>query len=109
MAFDERFAHRLRGLFDPALPIQEKRMFGGLAFMVQGHMCIGVVGSDLMVRVGSDAYEDSLAQPHARPMDFTEKQMKGFVYVGDTQALKDKELKAWIQRGLQFISTLPPK
>ena len=109
MPFDERFAQRVRGLFDPALPIVEKRMFGGNAFMVHGHMCVGIVGSDLMVRVGPQAYEESLQLPNARPMDFTGRPMKGFIYVVETGKLSDKELKAWLQRGLRFIATLPPK
>lgn len=109
MAFDEKFAQRIRGLLDPGLPVAEKRMFGGLAFMVRGHMCVGIVGNELMVRVGPDAYEESLALPHARPMDFTGKPMKGFLYVGETHKLSDKELKGWIGRGLRFTGTLPAK
>ena len=84
-------------------------MFGGNAFMVHGHMCVGIVGSDLMVRVGPQAYEESLQLPNARPMDFTGRPMKGFIYVVETGKLSDKELKAWLQRGLRFIATLPPK
>ena len=109
MAYDERFADRLRGLFDPALPVVEKRMFGGLAFLVGGHMCAGVVKSDLMLRVGADSYEEYLQLPNARRMDFTGRPMKGFLYVGNTAKQTDAELKAWLERGLRFIATLPPK
>lgn len=109
MAFDERFAHRLRGLFPPSIPIAEKRMFGGIAFMVRGHMCAGVVGSDLMLRVGPQAYEECLKLPHARPMDFTGRPMKGFLYVVETGKLQDAELREWLDRGLRFVATLPAK
>lgn len=109
MAFDERFAQRLRGLFDPAIPVTEKRMFGGIAFLVRGNMCAGVVGSDLMLRVGADAYAECLRLPNARPMDFTGKPMKGFIYVTGTGKLSDAELRTWLERGLRFVATLPAK
>ena len=109
MAYDESVAQRIRGLIDPALPVAEKRMFGGLAFMHRGHMFIGVVKSELMVRVGPDAYQECLSLPHARPMDFTGKPMKGFLYVGDTHRLPDEALRGWLQRGLRFVASLPPK
>jgi len=84
-------------------------MFGGLAFMVKGHMCCGIVGEDLVVRVGADAHEEALSQPHARAMDFTGRPMKGFVYVGPLGYRTTLGLKTWIRRGLCFVSSLPPK
>ena len=84
-------------------------MFGGLAFMVNGHMCCGLVGEDLVVRVGPGGHDEALAQPHARPMDFTGRQMKGFVYVGALGYRTKAGLRTWIKRGLRFVLSLPPK
>ncbi len=76
--------------------------------MLQGNMCCGVTNDDLMVWVGADALEDALAQPYARPMDFTGRPMKGFVFV-DAAALGDRDLKRWVQRGVTFAGSLPAK
>ena len=84
-------------------------MFGGLAFMANGHMCCGIVGEEFVVRVGADGYEQALSQPHARPMDFTGRQMKGFVYVGPPGYRTSAALRKWIKRGLGFVTSLPPK
>lgn len=84
-------------------------MFGGLAFMVNGHMCCGIVGEELMVRVGPDLYQSSLAQPHTRVMDFTGKTLQGMVYVGSEGLGTERELGQWVQRGLAYVSTLPTK
>jgi TfoX N-terminal domain len=84
-------------------------MFGGLAFMVNGHMCCGIVGEDLVVRTGPDRCEEALSQPHARPMDFTGHAMRGFVYVDPKGLQSTRELKAWIQRGLDFVLSQSPK
>ncbi|MEE3005616.1 MAG: TfoX/Sxy family protein [Chloroflexota bacterium] len=83
-------------------------MFGGIVLMLHGNMCCGVTNDDLMVRVGADALEDALAQPYARPMDFTGRPMKGFVFV-DAAALGDRDLKRWVQRGVTFAGSLPAK
>ncbi len=84
-------------------------MFGGVAFMVNGHMCCGLVGEDLVVRVGAEEHEQALSQPHARAMDFTGRPMRGFVYVGPTGYRTKAALKSWIKRGLRFVESLPPK
>ena len=84
-------------------------MFGGLAFMVNGHMCCGIVGEELMVRVGPDLYQSSLAQPHTREMEFTGKPLKGMVYVGTEGLATEHQLGQWVQRGLAYVSTLPAK
>ena len=79
MAYDEGLAQRLRDYFFERENVVEKKMFGGLAFMVNGNMSVGVTNKgDLMVRVGKDGHDDALAQPHARPMDFTGRKMTGF-------------------------------
>ena len=84
-------------------------MFGGIAFMANGHMSCGVVKETLMVRVGPDRHGDALVRPHAREMDFTGKPMKGFVYVAPEGFESDEDLAAWVTLSLDFVSTLPPK
>ncbi|MEK7833638.1 MAG: TfoX/Sxy family protein, partial [Acidobacteriota bacterium] len=81
MAFSEKLADRIRKQLESENGVVEKKMFGGLAFMVNGNMSCGVVGEDLMVRVGPEAYESALAEPDAREMDFTGRPMKGMIYV----------------------------
>ena len=109
MPYDEGLAQRIREAFESRKDISEKRMFGGIAFLLHGNMCCGVVRSDLMVRVGPDAYTDSLAQPHARKMDFTGKPMRGMIYVAADGIDDDAELEAWLARGVAFSGSLPPK
>ncbi len=84
-------------------------MFGGLAFMVNGHMCCGIVNKNLVVRTGPTQYDAALSKPHARPMDFNGRPMRGFVYVRPEGYRSTRDLKAWIQQGLHFVRTLPPK
>lgn len=110
MAYDQESADRVRKAFAEAGadPV-EKKMFGGLAFMVDGHMSVGLLGDQLMVRVGRKAQEDALAQPHARPMDFTGRPMATMVYVDPAGFEDDGDLDRWIQRGLDFCGSLPPK
>lgn len=107
--WDEDLAGRIRHAFGPRTDLVEKKMFGGLAFMVRGHMCVGLTKADMLVRVGPDAWEDALSQPHARPMDFTGKPMRGMVYVGKGATGRRASLSKWIQRGLSFVNTLPAK
>ncbi len=109
MAYSEELAERARIQLSQQAAFSERKMFGGLTFMVNGHMCCGIVGDELMVRVGSDAYDESLAQPHAREMDFTGKALKGMVYVAQEGIAHDEDLADWIARGLAFVQTLPPK
>ena len=109
MAYDELLAERLRDALRRRRGVTEKRMFGGLAFMVHGNMCCGIVKDELMVRVGKDAYDDALSQKHARPMDFTGKPLKGMVYVAKKGFAKQEDLKAWVERGMKFVKTLPKK
>ena len=89
--------------------ISEKKMFGGLSFLLRGNLCCGIASGELMVRVGPDAYEKALARKHARPMDFTGKPLKGYVYVAPEGIRSQRELRGWIEQGLAFARTLPPK
>ena len=109
MAYDEGVAQRLREVFAERTDVVEKKMFGGIAFMVSGNMCCGVVGEELMARVGPEQYEQALQQPFAREMDFTGKPMKGFVYVASAGFVTDEDLQAWVARCEQFARTLPAK
>ena len=109
MAYDEDLAHRLRIAFQDEAGVVEKKMFGGIAFMVRGNMCCGVNGSNLMVRVGAEQYDDAVSLPHARPMDFTGRPMRGLVYVDGNGLETDKNLREWIDLSMKFVSTLPPK
>ena len=113
MAYDEGIAQRLREVFvEQGMAderIVEKRMFGGLAMMVSGHMCCGIVNDTLMVRVGPKQYAQALGQPHAREMDFTGKPLNGFVYVAPPGFESDQDLSEWVSRGLEFVATLPAR
>ena len=109
MAYDETTAFRIREALADQTGVTEKKMFGGLAFMVNGHMCCGLAKGELMVRVGPDQYEECLAQPHAREMDFTGRPMRGIIYVESDGYESDEELRAWVERGLAFVTGLPPK
>lgn len=84
-------------------------MFGGIAFMLAGNMCVGVVGDDLMVRLDPADAERALAEPHTRPMDFTGKPMKNMVYVDAEGTASDEELAKWVDAGADYAMSLPPK
>ena len=106
MAFDEKLAARMRTVL-VGKKFEEKKMFGGLTFMVDGHMCCGIGKDGMMVRVGPDAYEKAVAEAGARPMDFTGRQMKGLVWIDPATVTTKKKLSKWIDRGVAFVSTLP--
>ena len=109
MAYDRNLADRVleRLLGQPGL--EQKRMFGGVSFMVQGNFACGVVKDDLCVRVGKDRYEEALASADARPMDFTGKPMAGWVFVGPRGSADDVRLQEWVERGLSNALSLPAK
>ena len=110
MAYDEGVAQRLRETYESlAVPFVEKKMFGGVAFMVRGHVSCGVIGDTLLVRVGPERYADALKRPHAREMDFTGKPLNGFVYVAPEGFDDDAALLAWVEESLEFVAALPAK
>ncbi len=109
MAFDEALADRVRDVLAPRADLSERKMFGGIAFMVGGNMAVGVVGDDLMVRLHPADAERALAEPHSRPMDFTGKPMKGMVFVDSAGTAVDEDLASWVEAGADFASSLPPK
>lgn len=103
MVFDERLAGRMRKALGRRKGVTEKKMFGGLAFLLDGKMFCGIVKNDMIVRVGPDRYEEALARPHARPMDFTGRPMKGFVFVGPAGLESDETLAEWLEMGLKYV------
>lgn len=109
MAYDDGLAHRIRESLGDRPRIEEKEMFGGIAFMLDGNMCCGVIDDKLMARVGPDAYESALEEPYARPMDFTGRSMRGFVYVEPAGISEEDALVAWIDRCIEFAESLPAK
>ena len=109
MPYDERLANRIRTLLTGNYSVLEKKMFDGLTLMVNGHMSCGISGTNLVIRTGPDEFENAIAQPHARPMDFTGRAMKGFVYVAPPGYGADSDLEAWVQRGLNFALGQSPK
>ena len=109
MAYDEGLASRIRQTLAPRADIMERKMFGGLAFMLRGNMCCGVVGDMLMLRLGEDGASAALNEPHTRPMDFTGKVMKSMVYVGRAGTAAPESLNRWVNRGADYAASLPPK
>jgi TfoX/Sxy family transcriptional regulator of competence genes len=109
MAYDEGLAERIRLVLDGKPRVTEKKMFGGVAFLLDGKMFVGIVKDDLMVRIGPGRYEDALDRPHVRPMDFTGKPMVGYVFVAPAGVDDDAVLDRWVRLGAEFVATLPPK
>jgi hypothetical protein len=99
MAYDERVASRIRRALSDRTDFTERKMFGGLAFLCDGRMCFGIVGDDLMARVPNDDFEAALARRHVRPMDFTGKPLRGFVYVSPPGFATAASLRAWLIQG----------
>jgi TfoX/Sxy family transcriptional regulator of competence genes len=109
MAFNEVLAERVRELFDDRDDVREQPMFGGLTFMVRENFCCGVQDDDLIVRLGAEAGEAALEEPYARPMDFTGRPMRGWLYVGPAADFDDGLLSEWVRRSLDHCLSLPPK
>jgi len=109
MVYSARLATRVRRMLAESDGADEIKMFGGICFTLRGHMCCGVVGEDLVLRVGPKAYEDTLRRPHARPMDFTGRPLRGMVYVGPEGCRTQPALRAWVERAVGFVSSLPAR
>lgn len=102
MAYSEIFAQRIREMLVQELDVIEKKMMGGLCFMVNGKMCVGIVGEDLMARISPEAKPQALTRRGCREMDFTGGPMKGFVYVGPEGMERNEDLRFWIDLALAF-------
>jgi TfoX/Sxy family transcriptional regulator of competence genes len=110
MAYDLKLAKRIRAEID-GLPIIEKKMFGGVGYMLHGNMAVGILGEDLIVRVGVEEYESMLKRAHVKifTMKGSPKPMKGWLMVEPSGTKTSKGLAQWIKLGVQFALTLPPK
>jgi TfoX/Sxy family transcriptional regulator of competence genes len=109
MAYDEGLAQRVREFLENEPDFKEKKMFGGLCFLVQGNMACGIIKDDLIIRVGTERYEDALKRSHARKFDITGKPLKGWVMVSWGGHEADEDLSAWIEQGVRYARSLPPK
>jgi TfoX/Sxy family transcriptional regulator of competence genes len=109
MAFDENLATRIRVALARKKGVEEKKMFGGVGFLLNGNMLVGVWKDSLIVRLGPDNYDDALLEPHVREFDITGKPMKGWIMVEPEGVEDDDQLKDWIERALKFVKTLPAK
>lgn len=109
MSYDPRLAERVRAVLAARPAIDERAMFGGLCFLADGKMVCGLVGDELMVRVGPEAWDEALARPHARPMDFTGRPLRGFVYVAAAGLRTRPALTAWVERGLAYAALAPAR
>jgi TfoX/Sxy family transcriptional regulator of competence genes len=109
MAYDEGLAQRVRDVLGERPGLLERKMFGGIAFMIRGNMACGVREDRLIVRVGPVDYERAVMEPHTRPFDLTGRPMTGWVVVVPEGYESDDDLRAWVEQGLDFALTLPPK
>jgi len=109
MAYDETVAERVREVFKRRRGVTERKMFGGIAFMLHGNMCCGVVGERLMLRLGNELAAAALDETHTHVMDFTGKPIKSMIYVEPAGFRTDGELSQWIDRAASFVKTLPAK
>ena len=109
MAFDEQLAARIRVILREEAALSEKKMFGGIAFLLGGKMCCGVIGNKMVARIGPEQAEAALRMPHVKPMDFTGRPLKGYVYLSPDGIKTKVVLSKWIARALAFTATLPGK
>jgi len=109
MAFDTELAERIRRQLQGMPGITEQKMFGGIGFMLRGNMCCGVMKDSLVVRVGPEAHDEAVAQPHAEPMSMGGRVSRGFVVVAPPAIVSDEALAAWIEKGVVFAGSLPAK
>ena len=109
MAFDESLASRIRQHLARRKSVEEKKMFGGVGFLLHGNMLVGVWKDSLIARLGPDEGEEALREPHVKEFDVTGRAMKGWALVEPEGIDDDEQLSAWIQRALKFVGTLPAK
>jgi TfoX/Sxy family transcriptional regulator of competence genes len=108
MAYDEDLADRVRDVVPADAEVTERKMFGGLAFLLEGHMFAGVVGSELMVRIGSEAAQQALELEHVREMDFTGRPAKNMIFV-QPAGLDGPALERWVTAAADYARALAPK
>jgi TfoX/Sxy family transcriptional regulator of competence genes len=108
MAFDERLAERVRAILAGRKGVTERKMFGGLAFLLDGKMCVGVLNDELVVRAGAERNAEALKNGHARPMDFTGRPMTGMVYVSPAGVSRGPSLRRWVEMGIAGAESATP-
>ena len=109
MAFDENLAARIRKALGRKKGVEEKKMFGGLCFLLHGHMLVGVWKNSLIARIGQEQAAEGMLEPHAKPMDITGKPMKGWIMVEPDGVVDESAVKKWVQRAVKFVGKLPAK
>jgi len=109
MAYSESLAQRIRHVFRKKKGLTEKKMFGGVGFLLRGNLCGGVWKDSLIVRLGPAEGEQALAEPHVREFDITGRPMKGWLLVDPEGLETDEQLAAWVERAVDFVGTLPGK
>lgn len=109
MAYSQALADRIRAVIGDPPALTEREMFGGVGFMVQGNMAVGVVGEELMVRIDKQETEHALGEPGTRIFDFTGRPMKGWVMVASEGYSSDQDFERWVQRGVDYALSLPAK
>lgn len=109
MAYDQALASRVRKVLEKRRHVAEQRMFGGIAFLLHGNMFCGVIGSDLVLRLGEEGVTRALRERHTRPMDFTGRPMKTMVYLQSKALESDDRLRKWVERAVRFARSLPRK
>lgn len=109
MSYNAELAERIEAVVKGKRGITSKKMFGGIAWMQGGNMAVGVLKDELMVRVGPERHDELLGEPGARPMDFTGRPMKGYLFVGGEGIRTESSLARWVRRGLEFAAGLPKK
>jgi TfoX/Sxy family transcriptional regulator of competence genes len=109
MAYSEELADRIREAIEQRPGVTERKMFGGVAWMINGNMACGVIGADLMVRLDRDEAAEALTEKHVGPMEFTGRRMGGFVVVESPAIANDPDLARWVDAGSDHAETLPAK
>jgi TfoX/Sxy family transcriptional regulator of competence genes len=109
VAYDERLADDVRALIGSRTDVREQEMFGGIAFMINGNMAVGVSGNDLMVRVGKEAHDEAVSHPGVSTFGMGERPMRGWLRVSEEGTATDAGLKGWVDRGVAYAESLPPK
>ena len=109
MAYNQDVAERVRKVIARRKGVYERKMFGGLAFLMNGNMCCGVIDNNVVLRLGKDRAEKALRERHTREMDFTGTPLASMVYLRPAGYKTEEELRAWVKRAVDFTRTLPAK
>jgi TfoX N-terminal domain len=109
MAYDEALADRIREVISARSDVSERKMFGGIGFLIGGNMSVGVIGEDLIVRLDPEEADAALTEPGVREFDFTGRPMKGWVFVGPEVTADDEGLASWVDAGADYAASLPAK